>query len=76
MTREARPRPWMRAYSLGLGLVLVLATVVLVLLAATSEPGERGRFGGLAVIVGALAVGAVALLWALEKRWRALDRDA
>ena len=58
----------LRLYSVAFCIALVVIALVFTILAATSEPDQRGGFIGPAIIFFAMAGGAIALVIALERK--------
>ena len=70
MTASGRPSMGLRVYAFCLDIALVVAVVVFVVLAVTGPGEKRGAYIGIAIVWGAMAVGAVALTVAVEGRLR------
>lgn len=70
MTDSGRPSAGLRVYAFCLDISLVVAVVVFVVLAVIGPDETRGAYIGIAIIWGAMAVGAVALTVAVERRLR------
>ena len=63
---------FLRIYSWGFTVALGAAFVLLVVRAATGAEEDRGAYTGLAVLAGVALGGVLALMVALERRWRRL----
>ena len=70
MTASGRPSAGLRVHAFCLDTALVVAVVVFVVLAAIGPNEKRGAYIGIAIVSGAMAVGAVALTVAMERRLR------
>lgn len=73
MTDSGRPNMGLRFYAFCFDIALVVAVVVFVVfvvLAVIGPNEKRGAYIGIAIVWGAMAVGAVALTVAVERRLR------
>lgn len=70
MTDSGRPNMGLRFYAFCFDIALVVAVVVFVVLAVIGPNEKRGAYLGIAIVWGAMAVGAVALTVAVERRLR------
>ena len=66
---------FLRWYSFAFCAALWVVTACGVVGAVSSDGDQRGRFAFVIVLTGAMALGSTALLVAIERRMRALDRD-